>query len=81
MVEGLVLDLDEPPGIPTKFGYLRVGNKNSTVTYPIKVEDRATGKISFKIPTTVYNDANSKKLTAVMTGPGYTSIDFPVCYK
>ena len=75
-VEGLVLDLDDPPGIPTKFGYLRVGEEESKVTYPIKVEDRLKGIISFQIPTSVFHP---KELTAVMTGPGYTNIDFPVC--
>ncbi len=75
-VEGLVLDLDDPPGIPTKFGYLRVGEEESKVTYPIKVDDRLKGIISFQLPTSVYNQ---EELIAVMTGPGYTNIDFPVC--
>ena len=74
-VEGLVLDEDDPPGIYTFSGYLRVG-RSSKVTYPIIVLDRVKGKISFQIPTALFDPDN---LTAVMTGPGYTNIDFPVC--
>lgn len=76
-VRGLVLDEDDPPGIPTRSGYLRVGRRNSKEIYPIFVEDRQKGIITFQIPATL--SFNDKSLTAVMTGPGYTNIDFPVC--
>ncbi len=76
-VRGLVLDEDDPPGIPTRSGYLRVSRLSSKVIYPIVVEDRLKGIITFQIPATL--SLKDNKLTAVMTGPGYTNIDFPVC--
>ena len=74
--QGLVLDEDDPPGIYTRSGYLRVGPRSNTVIYPIVVLNNAKGLISFQIPVGLFNNV---EMTAVMTGPGYTDVDFPVC--
>ncbi len=76
IVRGLVLDENDPPGIPVFKGHLiRRDDAGFHAAVPIHVRNRITGEVWFEIPTTWVES----KLIAVMSGPGYTNTDFPVC--
>ncbi len=78
-VRALVLDENDPPGLPVFFGYLKNTDdlpETRNLRIPIIVEDRVAGLVSFTIP---YRWFVSNKTVGVMTGPFYTNASFPLC--
>ncbi len=78
-VRALVLEENDPPGIPVFSGYLRNTDdlaETRNLRIPIVVEDRLAGLVSFTIP---YRWFISNKTFGVMTGSFYTNAKFPLC--
>lgn len=78
-VRALVLEEDDPPGIPVFSGYIQ--NKRDHIEarnlkVPILVEDSLTGLVSFTIP---YRWFFSNKTEGILTGPFYQDASFPLC--
>jgi hypothetical protein len=77
-VYGIVLDEKKPPGIYIRDGYMFVeAAGRSRLTVPLTVISKKDGLISWEMGNLEMKHA--RELDAVMTGPGYTNVKFPVC--